>query len=143
MSSEEGTITRVEGEKAWVKVRRSAMCDCCKSRKTCATLTDNMNMESEALNTANAKVGDRVLLKIESIALVKVSFLFYMVPVLALLIGALIGKEIGEKSNTEIYTALFAILASVLAFLIVKLFANRLDKDKKYTPEVIKIISSG
>ena len=97
MTSEQGTIIKTNGNNAWVRVKRSTMCECCKSRSSCETLGGGGDMEAEALNTAGGKVGDRVLLRISSKSLLKISFIFYMTPVLALIIGAVIGNKIGEK----------------------------------------------
>ena len=84
MSTEQGTVTKVSGDKAWVRTRRSSMCDGCKSQGVCHSLGGTENMEAEALNSAGAKDGDRVILKISSGALWKISFLFYMIPVIFL-----------------------------------------------------------
>lgn len=144
MTSEEGTITKVEGEKTWVLVRRSSMCEGCKSKRTCNTLSNSMNMESEAINTVGGKVGDRVLLKIESGSLLKISFIFYMIPVLALLVGAIIGIEVGTylKSDPELFSLLIGIITCAISFLIIRIFAKRLYKNKSYIPEIIRIVST-
>ena len=143
MNSEQGTVTKIEGDKAWVLVKRSSMCDCCNSRSACVSLGGGKDMESEALNTAGGKVGDRVLLRISSKSLWKISFLFYMVPVIALIAGALAGMKIGEKYsfNPEISSLLFGIFACAVSFLFIKIFSKRFKNNREYMPEVIRIIS--
>ncbi len=144
MSTEEGTIVRTEGTKAWVMVRRGSMCDTCKSKKSCHSLSDNVNMESEAMNIAGAKTGDRVVIKIASGALFKISFVFYMIPVLALMAGAILGKNYAEglNSETELYSVLFALAGSIISFLVIKVIAQWMDNKKKYTPEIVRVLSS-
>ena len=136
MSTEEGTVTKIEGNKAWLRVERSEMCDCCGSRGVCQTLGGSKNMEAEALNTAGAKVGDRVLLQIKPGVLLKISLIFYMIPVVALVIGAIIGMKVGTNINSdpEIFSALFGISAAGLSFLVIKLIANHLNKKRDYFP---------
>ncbi len=145
MSTEEGTITKAAGNKAWVLVARSEMCDCCGSKGICHTLGGGKNMEAEALNTAGAKVGDRVRIKIKTGTLWKISLLFYMIPVIALVLGALVGIKIGTRihADPELFSALSAIVFAGLSFAIIKLIANRLQDKKDYIPEVERILSQG
>lgn len=145
MSSEEGTITKVNGDKAWVLVRRSEMCDCCSSRGICHTLGGGKNMEAEAINTAGARVGDRVRIKIKTGILWKISLLFYMIPVLALVLGALIGIRIGNQIHwdPEMVSALSGILFAGLSLVLIRIIASRLQHRKEYIPVIDKIVSRG
>jgi sigma-E factor negative regulatory protein RseC len=142
MSTEEGTITKVSENTAWVKVRRSSMCNTCNHQRTCLVLGGGETMEAEALNTAGAQVGDRVLLKIPSTLLVKVSFIFYMIPVIFLISGVILGMKMARyySLEPELGAMIMGILGCVLAFLIIRLFAKKAQKNKDYVPEVIKII---
>jgi sigma-E factor negative regulatory protein RseC len=142
MSTEEGTITKVTDNTAWVKVRRSSTCDACNCRRTCSTLGGGETMEAEAINTAGAQVGDRVLVKIPSTLLVKVSFIFYMIPVIFLISGVILGMKIAKNYSLEpeLGAMIMGILGCVLAFVFIRLFAGKVRKNKAYVPEVIKII---
>jgi sigma-E factor negative regulatory protein RseC len=99
-------------------------------------------MEAEALNTADARVGDRVLLKIAPKSLWKISFVFYMLPVIFLIAGVIAGLKLGETylSNPELGALLTGILACAAAFLIVKLFAKQVKEDKDYMPQIDRIL---
>ncbi len=145
MSTEQGTITRVSGDKAWVQVRRSSMCAACSARGVCATLGSAELMEAEALNTAGGSVGERVLLKISTRSLWKISFIFYMLPVFFLIPGAILGMKLAPSFSLrpELGALILAALGCLLAFLIIKVFAGRLSENKDYLPEVIKIFSPG
>ena len=142
MSTEEGTITKVSENTAWVKVRRSSMCDACNCHRTCSILGGGETMEAEALNTASAQVGDRVILKLPSTLLVKVSFIFYMIPVIFLISGVILGMKMARNYSLEpeLGAMIMGILGCTLAFLIIRLFAKKAQKNKAYVPEVIKII---
>lgn len=142
MSTEEGTITKVSGNTAWVKVRRSSMCDACNHQRTCLVLGGGETMEAEALNTAGAQIGDRVLLQIPSTLLVKVSFIFYMIPVIFLISGVILGMKMARNYSLEpeLGAIIMGIIGCFLAFLIIRLFAKKVRKNKAYVPEVIKII---
>lgn len=136
MSTEQGTITRIEGNKAFVLIRRSSMCETCKSSGVCNTLGGGQNMEAEAFNTAAGQVGDRVVLKIPSKSLLKISFVFYMIPVIFLIAGVMVGIKTG---GSELYGLLFGVLGCAFSFLIVRIFAARVRENKEYMPEVIKV----
>jgi sigma-E factor negative regulatory protein RseC len=142
MSTEEGTITKVSENTAWVKVKRSSMCDACNHQRTCTVLGGGETMEAEALNTAGAQVGDRVLLKLPSTLLVKVSFIFYMIPVIFLISGVILGMKMAKNYSfePELGAMIMGVLGCILAFLIIRLFAKKAQKNKAYTPEVVKII---
>ncbi len=142
MSTEEGTITKVAGHKAWVRVRRSSMCENCSSKGICTTIGGGESMESEALNTANGSVGDRVLLRIPQKSLLKISFVFYMVPVIFLIAGIIAGMKIGKTyfPDPELISMLSGIAACAASFIIIKIFAHRVRKNRDYMPEIVKII---
>lgn len=145
MNTEEGTVTRVEDKIAWVMVARSEMCDCCGSRGICHTLGGGKNMEAEALNTVEARVGDRVQIAIKPGVLWKISMLFYMIPVIALVIGALIGMEIGTslKTDPEVVSAFLGISFAALSYIVIRKIANRIKGKKDYMPEVVRVVNPG
>jgi sigma-E factor negative regulatory protein RseC len=118
------------------------MCQGCKSQGVCHSLGGTENMETEAINTAGAKEGDRVLLKIATGSLLKISFVFYMIPVIFLIAGSIAGLKIGETyfSEPPLISLLFGALACTAAFIIVRLVSKHLGKNKSYIPEVVKII---
>lgn len=142
MSTEEGTITKVSGDTAWVRTRRTSMCEGCKSQGVCHTLGGTENMETEALNTAGAKSGDRVVLEIASGALWKISFVFYMIPVFFLIVGVIAGLKIGKDyfSKPELFSFICGILGFAISYLIIKLIAKYMEKNKSYVPRIIKVI---
>ena len=118
------------------------MCDCCKSRSACSTIGGGETMEAEALNTANARVGDRVLLNIPSKSLWKISFILYMIPLIFLIAGIIIGMKLAANYSLEpeLGALLLGVVGCILSFFLIKLFAQQVRKNKEYTPEVVKII---
>ena len=93
MISEQGIVKRTVGTKAWVVTTRSEMCEACASQGACTVLGGGKEMEVEAINVAQAKPGDQVLLTLEDQSLIKLSFLVYMFPILALIAGAALGQS--------------------------------------------------
>ncbi len=51
-------------------------------------------MEVKALNTAGARVGDRIVLSFETHSLLKATFLIYVFPIILLIVGAVVGQAL-------------------------------------------------
>ena len=141
MSTEAGVITKVTGEKAMVLVKRTSMCAGCGSRGSCNISDSKKEIEAEALNTAGGKEGDTVLLEIKSASLLKMSFLVYLFPVVALIGGAIAGMKTGDRYSQDI--ELFAMLVGIAAFavslILIKLVSGWMKNKNEYMPEIVKI----
>lgn len=98
-------------------------------------------MEVEAINTADARMGDRIVLNIETTSLLKAAFLLYVFPILAMIGGAVLGQvvAVSRGSDASGFSALFGLLFFVLAFFAIRVFDRYLAKDARYQPEIIKI----
>jgi sigma-E factor negative regulatory protein RseC len=144
MATEEGIVFKLGAtgaDTAWVRTTRSSACKSCSSRHTCQGEASGKEMEVEAMNTAGAKVGDRIVLNIRTSSLLKATFLLYVFPILAMILGALIGQTIALKrgSDPSGLSALFAFGFFGLAFVIIRITGKRLSKDTNYKPEIIKV----
>ena len=118
------------------------MCNACNCRNTCSTLGGGETMEAEAINTASGKEGDRVLLEIPTKSLWKISFIFYMLPVIFLISGVIVGMKLAGTYSLEpeLGGLLLGVLGCAFSLLIIKVFANRVKKRRDYIPEIIKIL---
>ena len=137
MNKEEGVITQTEGKTAWVKVRRSSMCEVCNSKDACNTLTDGNIMEAEVYNPLNGKIGDRVEFMISTSSLLKITSLLYIVPVFFLLAGAISGYTF--FSPPEFYALLLGLTGFFLSYFIIRFISRRIVVKRKFTPEIIRI----
>ena len=144
MNTEEGTVIRVQGEKAWVLVQQTGMCEHCSSKTACFTLGGDKKIEAESFNTAGAHPGDWVLIKIKTKSLLGIAFLFYILPVIALVCGAITGMNIGRRYrfDPELAAFLSAAAAFILTFIPIVLIGARLKRSRKHMPEVVRILSS-
>jgi sigma-E factor negative regulatory protein RseC len=134
MATEEGIVFKIGASgTAWVKTTRSSACKSCSSRDACQGEGGGKEMEVEAINTADARVGDLIVLK--------ATFLVYIFPILAMLAGALLGQSVATMrgSDPSAMAALFAFLFFGLAFVIIRVTGRRLAKDDRYRPEIIRI----
>lgn len=142
MATEQGVVIRAKGPNAWVQTERSSSCKGCSSRDSCSSVGNGNEMEVEAINVAGAKAGDRVLISLETASLVKVFFVIYIFPILAMLAGALIGQR--GASVLSLDESLCAVILSFLfffiAFRIIKLKGNKMADNKRYKPRIIQVL---
>lgn len=142
MATERGIVTRLEAETAWVKTSRTSACKACTSRKSCQMAENGQEMEVPARNDANAKVGDRILLCVESSALLKISFLLYIFPVLLMLLGAVMGEKIAPLFGVDpsLFSALLGFSSFGAAFVLIRLTHVRMARKECYRPRIVRIL---
>jgi sigma-E factor negative regulatory protein RseC len=99
-------------------------------------------MEVEAVNVAGARVGDQILLRVDTGAVLKVSFLLYVFPILLMLAGAVVGQVLAPSFdlNPSALSAVVGVGCFLMSFFLIRLTGNRLAKQKSYRPRVIRII---
>jgi sigma-E factor negative regulatory protein RseC len=136
---ETGIVKSLNGINARVLIsRQSGPCDHC-TQETC-TIPEK-GIETEAINTAGAKVGQKVKIVMKSYTYIKGTFLVYILPVVALITGAVLGKLYLPSFFTGADSDLLAAGAGFSAFLasliVVKLILNRMDR-RSETKSVIE-----
>jgi sigma-E factor negative regulatory protein RseC len=147
LATEEGVVIKLGNSNistAWVKTMRSSACKSCSSRHSCSSDHNDKEMEVEAINSAGAKVGDRIVLSIQTSSLLKATFLIYIIPILAMLVGALLGQKLAFDNGSQDpsgYSALMAFLFLGLAALFVKLIGKSMSVKKEYTPTIVRIVA--
>ncbi len=142
MATEQGIVIRVAENRAWVKTTKTPACEGCASRGSCGTAEDGRQMEVESINTVGAAVGDTVLIAFETASLMRVFFLVYLFPVLALLLGAMVGQQLAaglmlDESLTALLTGSGFFL---LAFFVVRFRGNRMARQENYRPRLVRIL---
>lgn len=99
-------------------------------------------MEVNALNEIGAVVGDRIVLGINTGSLLKATFLLYVFPVLALMLGAFIGHAMAARYQMD--STNWAVLSGIVFFgcavLVMRHRANRLAAQDAYRPKIIRKI---
>jgi len=135
-----GIVRGIEGRMALVVTRMEPACEGCKARDACSvTGGGGANVEVRARNTVGAEVGDVVTISIKGSSLLKVSFLVYMVPILALIGGAVLGYSLSGVVSVDqnLLVGLFGLLAFSGAFIWVRKKAQRLSSRNEFVPEII------
>jgi sigma-E factor negative regulatory protein RseC len=142
LATEEGIVIKLGATTAWVKTQKSGACESCSAKSSCHTLGGGKDMEVEALNSAGAEIGDRVVIRFKTTALIKVSFLLYIFPILCLIAGAVLGQKIAPdiQWDASASSAIMGFLFFFLAFLFIRVKGNAMAQKSQYRPKVVKII---
>jgi sigma-E factor negative regulatory protein RseC len=144
MIEEIGFVKSLDGINARVVVaRKSSCCESCE-KDVCDIPEDGI--ETEAINAAGAKVGQKVKLAMKSNTYVKGALLFYIIPLLSLFGGAILGKlylpDFFSVKDTDLLAALGGFLAFVLSFIPIKIVTSKMSKKTDYK-SVIKSVVEG
>jgi sigma-E factor negative regulatory protein RseC len=140
--TEQGIVIRIDTAATWVKASPSTACDNCSSKGMCHTLGGGKEAEVPVVNPVAARVGDRVVIKLETSPLLKATFLIYMFPILLLVVGAAFGEWISRAwaLDSSLPSALlgFSSLAAGLAAM--RIMARRLAEKSAYRPRIVRIL---
>lgn len=93
-------------------------------------------------NALEAKVGDRVEISMPTGSLLGLSLLVYLVPIVALLVGAYVGQALSDALGAEPTPAAIVggAVALVAAFLGLKRFDRSAVQRRRYVPKMTRIL---
>lgn len=126
-----GIVKQIIKNMAEVEIQRSSACG--ESCASCGLCPGQLTVVS-ALNDADAKIGDSVIIDMSDKKVLGAALLVYIVPVLMLFGGYFAGYAI-FGGETAAVAAGFTVMAA--AFMIIILFDKRLRA--KYTPRIVRI----
>lgn len=142
---EQGLVEEVGGGRAVVRVERNAACAQCRSRGACEMFSEK-SMRVVVENSLGAHPGDWVEISIPAASVLKVSMAVYLIPVLALVVGAAAGSAWADARGMDPTAAsiLTGLLALGAAFLLVRRFDRGASSpDSRYVPRMSRIVPSG
>jgi sigma-E factor negative regulatory protein RseC len=142
--TEEGVVERISQRKAVVRIQSGGRCQSCSSREACG-VSGGREMHIDLENELGAAVGDRVEVSLPTRSLMKLAFLVYFLPVLALILGAYLGKLIGNEMlhiGSDIVPIISGGVAMALAFLGLRLLDRRLHAASDFRPRMTRILLS-
>ena len=88
-----GKVLKVQGDQAFIEVERSSACAECGLQEA-EEMTAGGKVVFQAFNMIQAKVGDRVKVRVQTAAYMKATLYVYGIPVLLMVIGAIFGMYI-------------------------------------------------
>ncbi len=138
MHQEVGTVIASRGGTARVLVAMNAACDHCPSRSCCTSLGGDLK-GVDVSNRMGAREGQKVKVAISQKAVLKASFILYMVPILALIIGAVLGNYLGPQ-HKEIWAVSMGIGFFVGSYFVIKVLNTYLENKAEYLPVITGIL---
>jgi sigma-E factor negative regulatory protein RseC len=148
MATERGVVIRLgppDSGMAWVQTQRSSACKSCASRHSCNPGEQGKEMEVEAINQAGARVGDEIILNLDTGPLLKATFLLYVVPILCMIVGAVVGHgyALSRGWDPSALSAVLSLVALAISFVFVRLQGNQLSRKNAYKPQIVRIAKAG
>lgn len=135
--SQEGIVLAVNGDMAKVKVARHSSCE------NCGSCPGNSAVVVDAKNMAQAKPGQRVLIQIKEVNMLKAAFIVYMLPLIGIFVGAAAGSYLADYLLSPVLS--FQIAGGVAGFALtvfyIWFFDRRSRQDMAMQPVVIRILS--
>jgi len=144
MIEEFGTVIELKGKHtAVVLCKKSSLCEHCATSGSCTIGEDGHVRMVEVQNTLGAAIGDHVLIATTTKSFLQSSFLLYIAPLIALVIGAGAGKLVGEKIDTgldpNLLSAIFGVFFMIGSFVLLRVGSSVLEKEN-YMPKIVEIM---
>jgi sigma-E factor negative regulatory protein RseC len=144
MIEEIGTVVELKSKLlAVVMCTKSSLCENCATNGNCALGDDDNTRLIEVHNLLGAEVGEQVRIATTTKSFLQSSFLLYIVPLIALVIGAIVGLLVGEKIPTgldpNLLSAIFGVFFMSGSFVILRVGSSALNKES-YMPKIIEIL---
>jgi len=137
----EGKVIEVSGDNAIVILMKHSACGDCGA---CQMGEENMNIKIEALNSASAAVGDKVMVDMGTPNVLLAAFIAYGIPLIMLVIGisggSLILKLLGIMKNIELYSLIIGAIFLLVTFLIIRSKEDKFKESNKYLSNITEII---
>jgi sigma-E factor negative regulatory protein RseC len=139
MQVEVGTVIETSGGTAKVLVKRNSACDHCPSRSCCTSLGGDLK-RVDVSNVIGAKEGQQVKIGISPKTVLKASFILYMIPILALIIGVMLGNFLGPQ-HKEIWAISMGVGFFIGSFFVIKALSKQFEDKAEYLPVVTEILA--
>ncbi|MTK10811.1 MAG: SoxR reducing system RseC family protein [Clostridiaceae bacterium] len=133
----EGVVIEVSGDMAKVKSSRHGDC------KNCGACPGDNATVLDVQNPLGAIPGQRVSFEMKETNMLKAAFIVYIMPLIAIFLGAVAGTWLGEKTgqSIRIFQIGGGIVAFILSIIYVKIFDKSTQSDKTMIPIITRILS--
>lgn len=143
--AEIGEVTKVFHRTVEVRIENpTENCEKCGIKSSCHSGGSNSAERFVvALDPFGIKVGQRVKIYLEPNKLIKASMIIFILPLLALLIGAISGSFFAKTNGYDDYLDIYAIIGGLsgigISIISLKAYNKKLEKTNKYYPTVVEI----
>ena len=147
MLEEEALVVKSEDEYIWVEAQSSSSCNHCSASQGCGTASlqkwfNRRPNRLRVVNTNGFKVGDKVVVGIPEQALVKGSFMVYMLPLVALILGGIAGSTFSEwlqLGYSEGFSVIMGFVSFFLCFRWLRQYTFKYTHQADYQPIVLRL----
>jgi len=144
MLRETGLVTAVDGQYAQVQTKSQLACSSCRVSSSCGNgiiekYLSGKIFVTEIINSANAKVGQQVIIEIPKASITKASIVVYLVPIFLLLAVALTISSLGASENQVIIASL---LGLTFGLLVTKYYNRKWLNGELYLPNMVSIVDT-
>jgi sigma-E factor negative regulatory protein RseC len=137
-----GEVVSLQGRTAQVKKKRSSQCSSCSCAGLCSPFGKDWMMVT-ARNDLGAAIGQTVRISYHVEGEVKASFILYIIPLLALLVGAGVGTSIKLFNNPDFSAVIVGLSCMAISFVLIKKYAAwKYGREKTYHPVITEIVSN-
>jgi len=137
MLKETAVVVSTTPKQAKVAIVRSEACGSCPAKSMCSAASGNINV-LEVRNPVEAKPGEKVIIELQPEALVRATALLYLLPAVAMVVGATAGWL---QAGTDL-GSMFGALAGLAAASCFLFWHGRKEKTAK-GPTISKVLSPG
>ncbi len=141
MLEEQAIVVEVSSQEVWVETCRQTACQSCSAKSSCghsllSKISSGKTQRLQVKTDKELQVGDQVVLGLDEGAFIRGSALVYLLPLLALIIGALTGEALfGQDSLMSFILAGAGLLAG---FAYVRWYSWQHRQDAQYQPVVLR-----
>ncbi len=150
MIEETALILSCDGEHADIETKPQSSCGGCTSSSVCGTgvfskVFGNRKTVVRVVNSLRAKPGEQVVIGLQESALSRVSMVFYLAPILAMILFAILGQEMALRLGYLTQDPL-AILGGAIGLFaglwLVRMFSRTVQEDTRYQPVMLRLATS-
>ncbi|MEW8321060.1 MAG: SoxR reducing system RseC family protein [Candidatus Thiodiazotropha taylori] len=146
MIEETAMVVRIDGEYAFVETQKRAACGSCESQGSCSTtvlagLFKRRYNYLKVANTVLAKPGEQVIIGLQEQALVKLSMLAYLLPLISMILAAIAAQYLFGLLNIqsgELPQVIGGLLGLIGGFFLLRLLAYKNRHDPGYQAVMLR-----
>lgn len=144
MIEENGKVISKQGKQVWVSTLRKTACGSCEAKNACgqSALSKLLSPEANhvlAIDPIGVEIGDHVVIGIPEDIVLKSSLLMYLLPLLALIVGAVMANFLPFSSvNPDLLAGIGGIVGFLLGLALVKWHGSKNRNNESYQPTVLR-----
>jgi sigma-E factor negative regulatory protein RseC len=144
MIEENATVVEVDSGYAIVETQQKAACGSCNSAGSCSTtvlsgLFKRRHNQLKVLNPIGAQPGQQVIIGLQEQALLKVSFLAYLLPLAGMFLLAMLAQPLAQNAGITL-GELPGILGGLLGFVTGLILFKRISQSRSSNPDFQAVI---